>query len=445
MLPILLLGIGLLTGCADGPPTSEEPSGVRVGDADPDMCAEHGVLEAVCTKCNPALVTVFQAKGDWCDAHGYPESFCPICRPAQGGRPVETDLSSDGSPADGTKVRFKTREAAGLAGIETAPAVEASWTVGTEAVARLTWDARKVAMVSARAPGVVVSIEADVGTQVKPGSPLALVRSAQVGGDRSRVSAARRSVAVADAEVHRKRELLDAGVASEREVLGAEQAAAAAEAELGALEAELGMVGGGSGDTYAVASPIAGVVTERTAAVGLAVDSSDPLFQVVDPSRMWAELDVSEVDLGVVAVGQSVQLALDAMPERAFEGVIDYLAPSVDPQTRTALARVVLDNPDGALRAHMYGTALIVTDTENVVVSVPSAAVQRAGEIHLVFVRESEDSFVARRVRVVARAGDRVRVSGPIEAGDPVVTTGSFLLKTETLKDSIGAGCCDVE
>ncbi len=445
MFPILILGVGLLTGCADAPPAVEDPSGVRASETDPEMCAEHGVLEAVCTQCNPALIPVFQAKGDWCDEHGFPESFCPICNPEAGGRPAEQDLSADGSPPDGTTVRFKTRDAAKRAGIEVTEAVEAPWTSGTEAVARLGWDATRVALVSARSPGVVASIRADVGTPVEPGTVLATLRSAHVGGDRSRVSAARRGVSVAEAELARKRDLLASGVSSEREVLAAEQALATAEAELGALEAEIGLVGGGSGDAYAVTAPLAGVITERHASVGQSVDPEMPLFQVVDASRMWAELDVAESDLGTVSAGQEVRITLDAMPDRTFEGRLDYLAPSVDPQTRTARARVVLDNPDGALRAHMYGTAHILTDTESAVVTVPSAAVQAAGDVHLVFVREAVDQFVGRRVRVVARSGDQVRIAGPVKPGDPVATTGSFLLKTETLADSIGAGCCDVE
>lgn len=445
MLPILLLGIGLLTGCADDPPLAEGPSGVRASRADPDLCAEHGVLEAVCTQCDPALAPVFVAKGDWCDEHGFPASFCPICRPEAEGRPVEQDLSVDGSPADGTVVRLATRDAAARTGIEVVAAVEAPWTEGTEAVARLDWDATRVALISARSPGVVVAITADVGTWVQPDTVLAQLRSAHVGGDRSRVSAARRAVSVAQAEVRRKRELLASGVTAEREVLAAEQALAMAEAELGALQAELGLVGAGSGDAYAVTAPLAGVVTERHASVGQSVDPTLPLFQVVDPSRMWAELDVPEGELGAVTAGQEVRIVLDALPDRTFEGRLDYLAPSVDPHTRTARARVVLDNPDGALRAHMYGTASILTDTHTAVVTVPSAAVQAAGEVHLVFVREADDRFVARRVRVVARSGDQVRIIGPVKPGDPVVTTGSFLLKTETLADSIGAGCCEGE
>jgi len=407
------------------------------------MCAEHGVLEAVCTQCKPQLAPVFQAKGDWCDTHGFPESFCPICSPERGGRPVETDLSADGSPPDGTKVRFKTRDVARLAGLQTAEVAEAPWTGGTLAVARIDWDATRVALVSARSTGIVTVIRADVGTLVKRGGALATVRSADVAGDRSRVEAARRGLEIAEAELARKRSLLDAGVTSQREVLAAERATATALADVKALEAELGLIGGGAGDSYTITSPIAGVVTTRNAAVGMSVGPAEPLFQVVDPTRMWAELDIPERDLSRVLAGQPVEITLDALPDRGFSGVIAYIAPSVDPTTRTASARVELNNPNGILRAHMYGSARIVTDAAESAVTVPSAAVQRAGDVHLVFVRAAEDEFVARRVNVLARSGDQARISGGVHAGDRVVTTGSFLLKTETLKDSIGAGCCD--
>lgn len=442
MLPILL-GIGLVGGCAQGPPPEGEAPSASSAAVDPEMCAEHGVLEAVCTMCKPQLAAVFQAKGDWCEEHGLPESFCPICSPERGGRPVETDLAADGSPPDGTRVRLGTREAAKLAGIETADVVEAPWVGGTTAVARIDWDATRVALVGARSPGVVTSIEADVGAPVAKGGALARVRSADVGGDRSRVAATRRGLEVAEAELERKRSLLEAGVTSQREALAAEQAVATAGAELGALEAELGLVGAGAGDSYTITSPIDGVVTIRHAAVGLSVDSAEPLFQVVDPSRMWAELAISERDLAVVASGQAVEVTLDALPDRVFSGSIAYIAPAVDPTTRTAQARVELDNPEGVLRAHMYGSARIVTSEADSAVTVPSAAVQRAGDVHLVFVQKAEDEYVARRVQVLARTGDRVRISGGVKPDDRVVTTGSFLLKTETLKDSIGAGCCD--
>ena len=349
------------------------------------------------------------------------------------------------APADGTRIRFETRKTAEQAGLELATAEQSDWVEGTEVVARVTWDATRVAAVSARTAGLVSAVHAELGDRVSRGQALASLRSAHLAGDRSRATAVAQARDVAAEEVHRKRELLAGGVASQRDLLEAERALAAAEAELAAVSADLELVGAGEGDSATVSAPIAGTITARHARVGQVVDGLLPLFELVDTSRMWAELDVPERDLAAVAAGQWVRLQFDALPGEVFEGPIAAISPVVEPNTRTALARVELDNADGLLRANLYGSATIQGDTADAVVVVPAAAVQRAGDAHLVFVQEQVDSYLARRVRVLARQGDRVRISGGVQPGDTVVTTGSFLLKTETLKDSIGAGCCDVE
>jgi len=443
---LCLLGIGLLVGCVDEAPLSrEEAAPAYTARADPELCAEHSVLESVCTKCNPSLSPVFQAKGDWCAEHGFPESFCPVCAPEQGGRPAVQPSGADGAPADGTVVRFRTRAAADQAGLEVALAEETDWVEGTEMVARITWDATRVAAVSPRAPGVVTAIRAEVGDPVTRGHALAEIRSAHAAGERSQLIASERAWEAAAAEVARKTELLEGGVTSQRDVGEAEAALAAAAATLATVRAELAMVGGGEGDATVLVTPLTGVVTDRRARVGQFVDSNQPIFEVVDPSRMWAELDVPERDLAAAVPGRPVLLRLDALPDEVFAGTIATVSPAVDPATRTARARVELDNADGLLRANLYGAATVLGDRDRVAITVPAAAVQRAGEAHLVFVREQVDTYVARRVRVLAHQGDRMRVVGGVAPGDSVVTTGSFLLKTETLKDSIGAGCCDVE
>lgn len=443
---LCLLGIGLLAGCADATAPQGEPvSPAQRAAADPELCAEHGVMASVCPKCNPRLAAVFQANGDWCDEHGFPESFCPICAPERGGRPVVQPSTPDGAPADGMVVRFRARSVAAQAGLELATAEETGWVSGTEAVARLTWDAARVSVVSARAAGVVQAVHAEVGDRVGRGQRLAEVQSAHVAGDRSRLVAASQARDVAAAEVARKHDLRDGGVSSEREVLAAEAALADAEAALAAVRAELSLVGAGSGDRVYLDAPIDGVVTARRVQAGQSVGALQPAFEVADPSRLWAVLEVPERELAVIQLGQATTLRLDVLPDRVFTGEIAAIAAAVDPLTRTATARVAVENPDGLLRANQLGTVTIHTDTAEQAVVVPAAAVQRAGEHHLVFVQQAVDTYITRRVRVLARQGDRVRVAGGVSAGDAVVTTGSFLLKTETLRDSIGAGCCDVE
>ena len=124
--------------------------------------------------------------------------------------------------------------------------------------------------------------------------------------------------------------------------------------------------------------------------------------------------------LARVAAGQSAVVTVDALGERTFEGSLAYLAPEIDPHTRTARARLQLANADGALRANMYGRALIQVPRTEPAVVVPSAAVQRARGAELVFVRVADDLYEARRVQVTEQPAqpDRVEVRGRVAAGD---------------------------
>lgn len=444
---LVVVSAGSATACHD-PAVPERTPGSQAATAPGDaMCAEHGVLEAVCTKCNPALIPVFRARGDWCEEHGFPESFCPVCHPERGGRPT-TDIAPAGEgPTDGTKVRFRTRETARLAGLRFVRAVERPMTREVIATARVVYDAARVAQLNPRMPGVVRSIRADVGASVGVGNPLAVIESADVGAEQSRLQSAQMRLQVADANYARAESLRAEGLSPERTLLAARGEREEARADVRAARASLGMVGAAASGraTYTMTSPIAGVVTERRAAIGRFVDGEDIVFEVVDPSAMWVELDVPELELPLVAAGQSVTITLDGLPTREFTGTISYVAPSVDSRTRTAVARLPLTNADGALRANAFARGRIAVTDPSAAVLVPRSAIQRARSVSVVFVRVADDTFEARRVTVGAAVDDLVSVSGRVRAGDDVVTDGSFLLKTETLKESIGAGCCEVE
>lgn len=447
LLVLLVLAQALACRERAEPDVEAQPSRAVEAKAAPGdgFCEEHGVLEAVCTRCNPALIPVFQSKGDWCEEHGLPESFCPICHPERGGRPAAA-LAADEAPADGTKVRFETKEIARLAGIEVAEVTRRASLTHVDATAKLVYDATKVAEVNARSPGVVRSIDADIGTKVEAGSRLAVLRSAGVGGDQSRLQAAKSRVQVAQANHARVAKLHAARLAAESEVLAAQQELDAARAERAAAQASLSMVGGvGGSSRYEITAPIAGVVTRRSATLGRMVDLEEVLFEIVDTSSMWAEVDVPEADLTRVAVGQHVTVTVDGLGDAEFTGPLEYLAPEIDPHTRTVRGRVRLDNPDGILRGNMFAQARIAVTGSGTAVVVPRAAVQRAKGAHLVFVRLAEDVFEARRVQLGPGDADFIEVTGRVAPGDEVATEGSFLLKTETLRESIGAGCCEAE
>lgn len=422
---------------------SAKPVAAVVGDG---MCKEHGVLEAICTKCNPKLTPVFQAKGDWCEEHGLPESVCPLCHPERGGRPA-ADVAADGAPADGTRIRFKTNKAAAVAGIETVEAVLRPNEAALLAVARIAYDATRLALVNARSPGVVRELKVDIGSEVRKGDPLLTIDSAGVGADRARLAAAQARVRVAEENFQRESQLEQKGISSRVNLLRAQQELDAAKSEQAALAASLSVLGAGAKGLggYTLTSPLTGTVTDRQVNIGRFVGTQEVLFQVVDTSEVWAELDVAEPDLPAVRAGQSVAMTFEGLPGQELTGVISYLAPAIDAHTRTAKARVPLKNADGMLRANLYGQARIVAAESRTGVSVPRAAVQRVKDVSLVFVRLADDEYETRRVQLGASSEQFFEVVKGIRPGERVVTTGSYLLKTETLRDSIGAGCCEAD
>jgi cobalt-zinc-cadmium efflux system membrane fusion protein len=160
---------------------------------------------------------------------------------------------------------------------------------------------------------------------------------------------------------------------------------------------------------------------------------------------MWAEIDIPEGDAALVAVGQRVSVWVESLEGRLFEGALVGVSPEVDPHTRTVRARALLANPDGALRANLLARARVATSRPRLSVLVPREAVQRAYGTRIVFVRLADDLYETRRVALGLAENGVVEVVAGVRPGERVVTEGSFLLKTETLKGSIGAGCCEVE
>lgn len=406
--------------------------GTSSGATAPDWCREHGLPESKCTRCNPDLVAGTKASGDWCPEHGYPESVCPICNPQPA--PDAEQLYT------GLQVRLRSEAVERAAGLSVTPARSAELASSVRAVARLAWDERSMAEVGAPVSGIVKEVHAVPGVPVEAGAPLFVLTSAQVGELRARLAGAKDRVSAARAEVSRQKQLQADLVGTARDVADAKRELAAAQAEQRATEAALAVAGGASatGDIV-VTAPIAGVILDRAATRGAVVDAGASLATLVDPSTLWVLVDVPEGDASSVAVGHDMHITVAGS---VWEARIEQVAPSVDFRTRTVRARATLDNPDGRLRAGQLARARIHVAPAERAVAVPRAAIQRVEDASLVFVRTAPQVYEPRVVRAVRRSEDLVQVTGNLTAGDEVVTAGAWLLRTEVVPGSIGAGCC---
>jgi RND family efflux transporter MFP subunit len=184
-----------------------------------------------------------------------------------------------------------------------------------------------------------------------------------------------------------------------------------------------------------VAAPIGGAVTTRDANVGLNVDPTMKLFTVVDLSSVWIVGDLYERDFSSVRVGSRATVTTTAYPDLKWEGTVSYIDPQVKAETRTAQVRVEVPNPKGELRLGMYAEMHMGegNDQRSTAVTIPRSAVQVVADRSVVYVANPQERgrFIEREVRLGDASGDDVQVLSGIQAGDVVVSKGSFSIRAE--------------
>lgn len=314
--------------------------------------------------------------------------------------------------------------------------------------AEIVSDPDRRADVGPRIEARVVAFRVKVGDHVERGSPLVVLESAEVGKARADYAAALARAEVARRAHEREQALLASKVTSQREAEAASAERKIAEAELAAARTRLATFGVSDPDAaladpsqVVLRSPIRGSVVARNGHVGRAFQPAESLVEVIDLDELWLLADVYERDLRLVRPGQPVQVEARAYPGEVFRGRASHVSQTLDEKTRTVKVRVVLANPKHVLKPGMFATARIegapATGARRML-AVPWSAVQEVGGRQTVFVREGDHAFELRRVLTGERAGDLVEVLNGLAVGDVVVAEGSFLLKGELLKATLG-------
>lgn len=188
----------------------------------------------------------------------------------------------------------------------------------------------------------------------------------------------------------------------------------------------------------ALRAPLAGVVTKFDVAPGEFVTPGKELFTIVDTASLWVLADIYEKDIAAVPSKGECLVTLTSYPDQVFKGKITYLSDFLDPTTRTAKLRCVVPNPDGKLKLQMFADVVARTSKQALVVTVPKAAIQEMDGETVVFVQTSASKFEKRVVKLGERGDERVQILEGVKAGEKVVSSGSFQLKSEAMRGLIG-------
>jgi len=197
---------------------------------------------------------------------------------------------------------------------------------------------------------------------------------------------------------------------------------------------------GRSSRTMTFESPVNGVVISKTAIQGMYITPGMELYQIADLSEVWIQITLYEFDVSTVKVGDEVSVQLPYEGNRMLKAKISFISPDIDPQTRTAKARIEINNKDQSLKPNMYANVMIKKNLGDSIV-VPDDAVIDTGLRKIIFVRSEGTMFEPRELQLGPRVDDQFVVLSGLRPGEEIVTSAHFLIDAESkLKASLGKG-----
>lgn len=352
-----------------------------------------------------------------------------------GARPAATADHADEQPG---RVRLDAGQIA-RAGIETAAAAPAVLHRALELPGEIRLNGDRTAHVVPRVAGVVEQVSADLGTPVRKGQVLAVLASTVLAEQRSELLSAQKRLDLARITHQREKLLWEQKVSPELDFLQAKQAMREAEIVVASAREKLAALGADASGTdalnrYALRAPFDGVVIEKHLSIGEAVREDSQVFTVSDLASVWAEISVPARDLDHVRAGSTVTVRSTASG-LTVRGTVLHVGALLGEQTRSALARVVLGNPDLAWRPGLFVTVSLDVERIEVPVAVGLAALQTVDGREVVFVRNA-DGFELRPVRLGRRDSEQVEILEGVAAGEQVAVRNSFVLKAELGKEA---------
>lgn len=191
--------------------------------------------------------------------------------------------------------------------------------------------------------------------------------------------------------------------------------------------------------TMTMYSPIDGFVMKREVYPKTYVTPETELYEIADFSTVWVNAEIYEYEVPSVKVGQSAIMRLSYFPGKVHAGKVVYINPTVDPMTRTVKVRLEFPNPDFELKPDMFAEVELKISYGTQIV-VPQEAVLDSGSEQVVFVAHEDGYFEPRKVQIGARLDDRLIVLSGLKPGEKIVTSGNFLIDSESRLKNAMAG-----
>ena len=309
--------------------------------------------------------------------------------------------------------------------------------------------------------GRVEQVSKLLGEKVDKGDVLAVIHSADLGQVKADFLEVQAKLDLTQTTFRREKELYEKKITSQADYLKALNELKAAEASYAAADRRLRLFGLGTEQiagikdekengefaSLTLRAPQAGTIIAQDISVGKMIETRESLFTITDLSNLWVWCDIYGKDLATLhdpfEKGQSLNavVQVNAFAGSAFEGVVDLVGNVMDERTRTVKIRVQVKNPENKLRPGMFADVAVMIPGEGHITAVPRNAVMSDAGNFFVFRHFKDDLWIRSDVIPGQSQGAFVEILKGISKADRIITGGAFMLKSEVLKEKMGAGC----
>ncbi|HUZ61206.1 MAG TPA: efflux RND transporter periplasmic adaptor subunit [Hanamia sp.] len=290
----------------------------------------------------------------------------------------------------------------------------------------------KVARIFPMVSGYITDVTVELGDHVNSGQRLGVIRSAEMAGYGNDLVNAKTNLLIAQKNMDAAEDMYKSGLMSQKDFITAQEMYKQAQSQLNRSNEVLQINGGNTQGDFVVKSPISGFVVEKLVNNDMAIrpDNTNDLFTISNLKDVWVIANVYESNISQVHLGDDVDVTTLSYPGKVFHGKVDKILNVLDPTNKVMKIRVVLPNPDYALKPEMFASVTVVNNTNKEALCIPSSTLVFERSQYFVLLYKSQSNVTITPVQVISTNGNRTYISGGVQAGDKLIGSDAVLIYT---------------
>jgi cobalt-zinc-cadmium efflux system membrane fusion protein len=276
--------------------------------------------------------------------------------------------------------------------------------------------------------GNIEDVKVQLGDYVTQGQVLARVKSSEMAGYSNNLVVAETNLTATKKQLDATQDLYKSGLASQLDVITAQTNYNQAVAQLQMVQRVLKINGNNTQGDYIIKAPINGFIVQKniTNNTVIRTDNGSNIFTISDLKNVWIQANVYESNINKVHLGDEVSVTTLSYPGRIFKGKIDKIMNVLDPTNKVMKVRIVLPNPDYALKPQMFASVTVTNQSHSQALCIPSSAIIFDHSQYYVLVYHGKGVANITPVERLSVLGDSTYLTSGVKVGDKLITSGAM-------------------